>query len=150
MSEELNFDDLTTIVIPVKYQGKSYTLREADEAAACQYEGAKSECLKLANGEFSGVDHKSMAATEPLLVSLCLFDEASNNVPVEVVRSWPSRMVKKLFEKAKEISEIDVQDEETVVKQVELLTKQLNKMRKGNPSKNALSNTTTNSASPAT
>ncbi|MCK9571408.1 kinetochore protein SPC24 [Candidatus Pacearchaeota archaeon] len=136
MSEEFNFDDLTTIEIPVKYKGESYVLREASEASTCQYENAKAKCVKMADGKFAGIDGP-MADTEPLLVSLCLFDSSGANVALTTIRSWPGRLVKKLFDKAKQISELDQQDEETLTKQLEALTKQLDELRKkGNPSKN--------------
>jgi len=71
------------------------------------------------------------------LVSLCLFDSSGANVALTTIRSWPGRLVKKLFDKAKQISELDQQDEETLTKQLEALTKQLDETRKkGNPSKN--------------
>jgi hypothetical protein len=52
-------------------------------------------------------------------------------VPREVVGSWPSRIVKPLFERAKEISELD-EDEtlEGLVEQQAKLGKRIAKMRK--------------------
>ncbi len=109
MIESLNYD-LALIEIPVTIGDKKFILREAMEDAACQYQNALFHGMIL--GE-SGkpVKIRNMADTEPLLVSLCLFDaELNTNVSLETVKALPSRIVKDLFNKAKEISGIDEAD----------------------------------------
>jgi len=109
MTTELNFDDLTPIEIPVRIQGKNYVLREASGDAACRYRNAVLACAQL-TPEGKAVSVRNLADVEPLLVSLCLFDEKGNPVSVNQVRKWPARVVKALYEKAKEISDLDLEE----------------------------------------
>jgi hypothetical protein len=101
---DFDFEDLTPAAVPVKYRGKRYLLREADESACCQYRNAVIRSRKLdADGRLTHLD--GLADAEPLLVSLCLFElaegpgqpSAERPVPLAVVRSWPGRVVKPLF-----------------------------------------------------
>lgn len=108
MSDDLVFSGELTEV-PVMISGKSYTLKEASGEAACIYRNTMLKCTRLGvDGKPSSVD--GLADIEPLLVSLCLFDSSGNQVPVKTVRSWPSKVVNRLYTKAKEISELDEED----------------------------------------
>ena len=131
----LNFDtdDLTPRELPVKFRGLSYVLREASEDAVCRYRNKIMECTVMQDGKAQRV--QGMADVEPLLVSLCLFEEAPLDtmgafhppphrdgrlyppgllpVPLEVVLSWPNRVVKKLFETAKRISDLEHEEPAT-------------------------------------
>lgn len=114
--------DLTPICIAVTVGNKKYALKEASGDAAVRYRNAQLGCTEL------GPDGKpkkivGIGDTEPLLVSLCLFEvtevdaegnivKTGANVPVNTIRSWPARIQKALFEKIKEVSEIDKEDEE--------------------------------------
>ena len=110
MSNELNFDTTPTR-LPVKIDGVEYTLQEANGKAACIYRNTMLKCSKLGpSGKVSSVE--GLADVEPLLVSLCLFDSANNPVSLEKVLSWPSRIIKPLFENAKQISELEEEDED--------------------------------------
>ena len=105
MTETLIFNDLTPIEIPVSIEGVEYTLREASGDAACKYRNAMMACMQLADGK--PVSLRGLADVEPLLVSLCLFVTETNKlVPLHVIKTWPSRVITPLFEKAKEISEL--------------------------------------------
>jgi hypothetical protein len=105
---EFDFDSHEKIEVPVKVEGKKYFLREASGDAVCKYRNAQSKCMKpSANGSFT--IEGPIADTEPLLVSLCLFDEHDRQVGVDVVRRWPNRVLKKLVEKLKQISELDIE-----------------------------------------
>lgn len=122
--ECLDFDDLTVIQIPVKYQGKVYLLCEADGEAGTKYRNFSFSAVRASKGgENLGVE--GLASREPLLVSLCLFlaervpgtpneqyrllldnDKNPQRVSEEFVHSLPSKMVQRLFKKALEISEL--------------------------------------------
>ena len=105
-TSQLDFDDLTPISLPVKLQGKTYSLREASEDAACRWRNAVLKAVKPdSNGKPTCLDN--LSDTEPFLVSLCLFDDKDKPVPLPVVRSWSARIVKKLFAAVKEISDLD-------------------------------------------
>ncbi len=112
--EEMNFD-LEVVSIPVTIGGEKYELREASGDAACKWRNAILSKAKL------GPDGKpqtvgSIADTEPLLVSLCLFNESGKNVSLSVVRSWPARIQKALFNKIKDISDLDEDEQSEPVK----------------------------------
>lgn len=104
-NESMNFD-LTVAEIPVTIGGRSYILREADGEATVKYENARLRYTEVQGDRVVAVD--GMSNTQPLLVSLCLFDaETGKPVPEDTIRKWPGRVQKSLFERAKEISQID-------------------------------------------
>lgn len=103
----MDFDSLDLLTVPVTIAGKKYTLREIDTQGACRYNNAKLHGTKFdENGKAVGIGN--LADVEPLLVSLCLFEDGQpTHVPLSVVSAWPYRVVKPLFDKAKEISHLD-------------------------------------------
>lgn len=105
---EFDFSDLSVIEIPVSIDGKQYFLREADGEAEAKFRNALMEGVEI-GPEGKPVRVRGSADAEPLLVHLCLWDKAypeGRRVPLDRVKAWPSRVVRKLFNKAKEISEI--------------------------------------------
>jgi hypothetical protein len=103
--KELIFEDLTPVEVPVTIGGKRYKLREADGETAVKYRNAAAACTKIGTGgKFSEL--RGVGDLEPLLVSLCLVDEAGNRVPESTVRTWPNRVQRALFDRAKEISHL--------------------------------------------
>lgn len=135
---ELNFDDLTPIEIPVSIKGEKYVLKEPTEGAVCRWRDAQLKASKLTDGKLTSMD--GLADTEPLLVSLCIFkirdlpDGSKKEVPVElpVVRGWSGRIVKVLFEKLKEIGELEEKDtEEVLQKRLKDTQEQLKALRNG-------------------
>lgn len=118
MSDSLYFDDITSVEVPVSIGGKKYVLREADGDAACKYRNALLRSTKLGpDGRPSSID--GMADAEPLLVSLCLFEvyddkgqEKRRLVLPSTIRSWPARVLKALFKKVRDIS--DLEERETM------------------------------------
>ncbi|MFA5376327.1 MAG: hypothetical protein WC455_11335 [Dehalococcoidia bacterium] len=122
-------DDLTPQTEPVKLSGKDYSLREASGDAATKFANARLSCIKLGpDGKPQTV--RGIADVEPLLVSLCLFDESGKNVPEATVRSWPARVQKVLYDRAKEMSHLDdLETEAAIVVQITALQKRLEEMR---------------------
>lgn len=134
--EDYDFSDLKIIEVPFKSpDGKRYVLREANGDVAAKYRNTLVKCTKLGpEGRPSGME--GIGELEPFLVSLCSFtvdeEPTKNNKPVSasIVRAWPSKMVKKLYAKAKEISELGEDDTiESLEKQIADLTKRLAKLR---------------------
>lgn len=122
-------EDLTPQTEPVKLSGKAYSLREASGDAATKFANARLNCIKLGpDGKPQTV--RGVADVEPLLVSLCLFDETGNNVPEATVRSWPARVQKVLYDRAKEMSHLDdLETEAAIQAQIETLNKRLEELR---------------------
>lgn len=119
---ELDFLSLSSpIEVPVKNLfGKNYVLREASGDVACRFQNKRAKCMRFGtDGKTASIDN--IADVDPELLSMCLFGENDKTpnlydkpVSLPTIRAWPSRIVKKLVEKAKEISELE-DTEETVV-----------------------------------
>ena len=77
-----------------------------------------------------------LAEAEPLLVSLCLRqkldDGVTRPVTLDIVLSWPNRVIKPLFEKCKEISDLGEGPEgvEEMVKERDRLDKEIDETKK--------------------
>lgn len=136
MVEELNFDSLALIEVPVSIAGKKYVLREASEATAAAYRNASIAGAKVEDGKLTEMP-SNLAGVQSLLVARCLFplDDEDKARPTSVsqvtVNNWPARIVKPLFEKTKEISELDEDESiEELVKQRVKLDERIAKLQK--------------------
>lgn len=107
---DFDFDNLEDVTIPVRYKGIEYELREATGQAVKLYNNARTSRIKFgSNGKVQSVTN--IGDLEPYLVSLCLF-HVETNKPVDIrsIEKFPGRMVKRLHDKAKEISDIEEED----------------------------------------
>lgn len=150
--EEYDFGDTKLKERKYTVDGVKYLLREASGEVATAYQNAKLNYLKF--GEKGKIDSaKGVANTEAYLVSMCLFTAADNKaVPIAIIKAWPNRIQKTLFKVAKEIGEIDADDDKTV-KELESeladLEKKLADLKEGTtPAKNEQSDTTDGSGLP--
>jgi hypothetical protein len=100
--------DLELKSFKYKIGGEPYTLREASADAAVKYRNASSAGATMKDGT---VTVGRVGDVEPILVSLCLFDQHGRAVPLHVVKTWPARVTKALFTKIKEVS--DLSEKET-------------------------------------
>lgn len=160
MSEQsFDFDDLSVIEIPVKIKGKRYVLREASGDAAGRYRSASLHGVEISHGEDGERTIRkieSIADVEPLLISRCLYKadgdgvvplladgepDPNGLVPMETIKRWPAKVQKRLFEKAKEISELDEREDlDSLKKQHARLGKRIARLEEG-AEKNAPSGT---------
>lgn len=125
---ELDFDSLETLEVPVRYKGVQYVAVEADEKAARLYRNALLACMTL-GGDGKPQSLRNLANVEPLLVSNCLYtvkvdkdgnplkDEAGKFmrdklVPATKIEGWQSKVVKKIFDTIKEISDLNEESPE--------------------------------------
>lgn len=143
MDENFDFDSMPDLepktVRGIKYRGKSYVLRTASAGAGVKFKNARLRALRMDDGKL--VAFEGAADVEPLLVSLCVFElvrtedgrEVEKPVDEAVVRGWPGEMVKKLFDKAMELSPF-LEDSPTVdglTKEIARLTTRLESLKKG-------------------
>lgn len=130
--DTMNFDDLTLIEIPVSINKEKFFLREATEDAARQYRNASVAAARMEDGKVVGVS--GVGDIQSLLISLCLFTaDTGKNIPLSVVRGWPSRIVRPLFDKAKEISQLDEKDTAaTLEEKITKLQEQLSSIKATN------------------
>jgi hypothetical protein len=141
ISQEMNFDDLQPIEIPVKFRNRRFGLREASGDSAVKYRNAMLDATRL-GPDGKPISVKGMANIEPLLVSMCLIEYIADKdgkdrerpVSEAAVRSWPNRILKPLYEKCKAISALNEDDEteEALVRRIDELQKKLVVVRKGN------------------
>lgn len=132
--DSFNFDSLAPQETPVTIEGKKYVLREPSEAAALRYRDA---CIRGAKMEDGVVTMGAVAEAQPLLVSLCLFEIISEQngepknvgVSLQTIKGWPTRVVKPLFEAAKEMGGLNEGTPEELEKAIAKLQKQLAKAR---------------------
>jgi hypothetical protein len=107
--EELNFT-LQERRVPVAIDGKEWFLVEALEDDATRFHAASISAGTITEGSDESktvrIDGAKMSAVRAQLVSDCLIDEAGRHPGLAVVKKWPHRVVKELFERAKEISDL--------------------------------------------
>lgn len=147
MQEPMVFESLEPIEVEVRVGDKTYTLREANESAAVLWRDAQLKASRMHDGKL--VSFEGMAATEPLLVSLCMY-EGEKQVPIQVVRSWPARLVKQLHERIMLISDLEEKPKtaEATKKAIATLQEHLNKLEAGDnaPKEQQSSGTDTSSS----
>lgn len=113
MSEpEMNFDSLSTIRVPVVYDQKQYHLQELSGEAVADYRDAVIVASSLPETEMAQ-RVKAMGDAEMALLSKGLLDASDNCVSVEVLKTWPHRVLKPMVKRLKQISEILFDDEDT-------------------------------------
>lgn len=157
----LDFNDLQVREEEVPYKGTLYILREADEEAAKLYRSSLLRGAKMVDKSVQGLEGTAEASA--VLVSQCLFRADPNTgkilllpgpeglpdkrhlVSLKTVLSWPQRVIKAVFERAKEISELDEKkDKAALIKQRDEASKALAAMEE-EPLKNEQSSTETSS-----
>ena len=133
--DEFDFSDQKPREKVVKYQGKTYLLREASEGTAVHYKNLGLTSTRIIDGKLSGFGNA--ADSEPILLSECLFiitsvgETTLDNVPVSVVRTWPRRIVKPLIKWIKSNSDLDDdQSPESIRSQIDSLKKRLTEAEK--------------------
>jgi len=149
MNNPNEFDFGSHEIVKVSVTGpnkKQYNLVEASADATAKYKSAQARCARFKDGEMHGVD--GVGDLEPYLVSMCLFpindkgEQATTSENFSVIRGWPSPIVAKLYDKAREISEIDRDDDiKSLLKQRANLDKLIVKLQGEDPAKNELSST---------
>lgn len=108
--------DLSFREFPLKLSGKKYIIREANGTAATKYRNALIAGARLKDSKVEGLE--GVAKVEPLLVSECVFEldnkgkPMDTHVPLATVIAWPSRVIKPVFNKIKEISDLDEKPED--------------------------------------
>lgn len=102
MAEKLTFET-TLKELPVVIDKENYTLRELDGQQKGKYLNQMGSRIELgADGKVSGF--KDYAGLESTLLSLCLYNAEGVPVSKNVIDSWPSSMLTRLFDAAQELS----------------------------------------------
>lgn len=114
--EPMVFESVTLIEIPVKLgDGNEYLLQEASGEAATMYANMLSGAAVF-NDQGKPVGIKGVANIEPVLVSMCLVQvirdadgaiKSKQRVSQKTVASWPAHVQRALFNRIKEISQLD-------------------------------------------
>lgn len=86
------------------YRGRRYVLREPSESANIKFQRTQFQNAKVVDGKISGTLEQAIEATS-VLVGECTFAEGSETpVGATEVRGWSKRLVKALFERARQMS----------------------------------------------
>lgn len=115
-----DFDSLALQEKPVRYKGKDYVLREADEDTARKYHNFRARGLRIGpEGTLTGIDlPNDMADIRSIVLGGCLFpmikigkdqEEVVGPRPIgeTEIRKWPSRFTQPMFDWVKEVSGLD-------------------------------------------
>jgi len=149
MTEVLDFSNHQIIDILVKGpNGKDYVLCQANGDTVAKFNSARARCARYQDGGMSGVE--GLGDLEPMLVSMCMFEDKGDGTPDPqkpikgtLLRAWPGPVMKTLFNKAKEISEIDLDNDlASLRKQRDALDKQIRQIE-GDQAKNVLKSSET-------
>jgi hypothetical protein len=126
----LVFDSVDLRQVPVQVGRQEYVLREANGAGARAYRNAMLRGAKL-GPDGKPVSIESMADGELVLVQHCLVDRQGRQLHMQVLAGWPSRVLKALFQKAQEISDLVERDDSEggLVKREEVLARELEEVR---------------------
>lgn len=136
-----DFDDSTPQEFLVCYKGQRYILTEPSEAAAINFRNAslKGAHFAMKDGKPSSAKMEGGAEAQVILVSGCLCQTVPDpkapphlidkdgkgwqikrdrnkdavHVPTHELRGWGSKIIKPLFEKAKEIGDLGEKEEES-------------------------------------
>lgn len=132
--ETMDFTDLEPVSRSVKYKEKQYVLREASADAAAKYRNQGLRGARFSEGKMVGMG--DVADLQPYLVSLCLWElvgaakedsaetvsaarekngTVEKPVDLKVIRTWPERMVKEMFNWVKDVSMLDEEETEEVL-----------------------------------
>jgi hypothetical protein len=110
MTDAMVFESLELIEVPVTIGEDRYVMREASEEVATAYQIAMMRGMQVVDGKVRG-NLGGLADAQSLLLSRCILryggDDKPHPVDRNVIRQWPSRIVKQLFERLTKISEID-------------------------------------------
>ena len=132
MKDNYDFDSHETIEIPFTINSRNYVLREASGETACVFRNAQIACTTM-GPEGKPKKFEGVADVEPLLVSRCSWEQMADgkerSVPIATVKSWPSRVQKKLFNDAKRISELDESSLEDLIKERSELNDRIKEMQ---------------------
>jgi hypothetical protein len=126
----LVFDSVDLRQVPVQVGRQEYVLREANGAGARAYRNAMLRGARL-GPDGKPVSIEGMADGELVLVQHCLVDKQGRQLHMQVLAGWPSRVLKALFQKAQEISDLVERDDSEggLVKREGALAKELEEVR---------------------
>lgn len=128
-AERIDFNDHEDIEVPVSFKGKKYLLLEASGEASRRFQNKSISGARLEDGKVSGLSNTADA--QFVLLAACIIaEEGRKPVDESVIKLWPHRMTKRLFERCKEISELDEDDSiEALLKQRLELDKRIAKIK---------------------
>jgi hypothetical protein len=152
--EPLDLDSAAPIEVPVKYKGKDYLLREADADTGVAYRDLVQQSYSYnPDGSLARLDGMNRCAI--LLVTGCLKEVLRDGSEVKLgrvsegfVKALPDKALRKLFERAKEISGFNEGKSAAELRQeIAVLEKRLAALEeKGDPAKNGQPATAATSA----
>lgn len=132
MEDKMVFDDLDLREVEVVIKNVNYILREADGATAAKYRSAAVQGSRFSQKTKDVLVGPGIGDVELVLLSGCLlFKENGRRVPEGTIRAWPSRIITQLFNRAKQISELEEDDDtiESLEAKISELQEKLSRLR---------------------
>lgn len=102
----IDFGDILPIEIEVRLNGKVYILKEADGGSCAKYRDAITRAAQI-GPDNKPIRYDGVAEAELMFLSLCLWESKGKTyrrVSIDVIRSWPNKVIDRLHSKAVEIS----------------------------------------------
>jgi len=123
----MDLEGLKPIEVPVKFQGKRYLLKEASEGAQLEHRDGTLRAAKPNMETGKPTTMEGVGLVNAKFLASCLFEVTEGGqvpVTVEVVLAWPTKVVKMLRDKLREITGLrEEEDEVSIDKQIEALKK---------------------------
>ena len=108
--EQMVFDSVEPREIAVRIGQKEYVLREANGEAARKFRNAVIKAARFGpDGRAERLE--GAADAELVLINACLVDASGRQTPISVLSGWKNSVLKALFNKAKEISDLGESDD---------------------------------------
>lgn len=150
MSDDLDFGSLEPIMVgPIEISGRKFTIREASGDSDVKYQNAI-EAARIYDANGIVVGWKDLTMADYILIASCLIEHAGGGleaVPVEQIRNWPRKTLKKILKKIRQISEYDAEiSDEQLLAEKSRIEKELEKRKNGSAAKNVPQSTLTGSS----
>jgi hypothetical protein len=142
----LDFSSLEPRKVEFAYGSKQYELREADGEAVRVWRNAIMQGAKFDPGTGQPVAIGSMADGEVALLSHCVYC-GGKLVPAVELKRWPGRILKALYDRCQEISELEERPPPDAIK--ERIDKLQKLLAESEQAKNGTSSTPDGSSTPS-
>jgi hypothetical protein len=110
ITEEMEDISLELTEVKVKLNGKPHIIVSADGETATEYRNMALKHVIMRDSQIEGKLH-GLAESEPFLVSRCVFllgpKDERTPYTLDVVKKWNSSAIKKLYNKIREISDLE-------------------------------------------
>lgn len=156
MQEEMVFDRLETITVPITIGKRKFRIQEADADTGIEYDHELDKCRVYDEKTGEQTGWNKAGRVETFLVSKCLVEivpgeegavEGYQSIPLDEISRWRHQVVKKIYNKIREISGmIRGETREDLLKRKAEIEERLKELETREPLKNGQSGSETSSS----